>query len=87
MTVCFRAGTAGDKDPEVAALLDAIGELLDAVRRLTRLSERLLESATAGAPLTPEHARQVRTEIETTRGGVEEIQAMLTLPRQRLRPM
>jgi hypothetical protein len=73
-------------DPEVDALLAATSELLTAFRRLTRLSERLLGSAT-GERLTPEQALQARREIETTREGIEEIDAMLTLRRQRLLPM
>jgi membrane peptidoglycan carboxypeptidase len=71
-------------DPD--ALFAATNEVLTALRRLTRLSERLLESAT-GEPLTPEQARQARSETETTREGIEQIDAMLTLRRQRLRPM
>jgi hypothetical protein len=61
--VCFQAGMAADNDPEVDAVLDATGELLEALRRLTRLSQRLLESATR-TPLTPEQALQARREIE-----------------------
>jgi hypothetical protein len=71
---------------EVAALIAATSELLEALLRLTRLSERLLESATRTS-FTPEQALQARREIESTREGIEQIDAMLTLRRQRLRLM
>jgi hypothetical protein len=67
----------------VTALLDALSELLEAMRRLALLTERLA----ARASLSTDAVGQVRYEIETTRNGVEKIDAMLTLRRQNLRPM
>jgi len=50
-------------DPEVRELLEAIDHLLDAMRRLAMLTERLAVRAS----LAPDEAHKVRREIETTR--------------------
>ena len=70
-------------DPELTAMLDALSELLEAMRRLSLLAERLA----ARASLNPDETRDVQHEIETTRNGVDKIDAMLTLRRQHLRPI
>lgn len=72
--------------PEVVALLDATSELPEALRRLTILAERLLASAT-GESLTAEQPEQARRERDVACDGIERLDAMLTLRRQRLRPM
>jgi hypothetical protein len=46
--------------PEVAALLNAQRELLEALRRLALLTERLLERAAAGRTLTLVEAGDAR---------------------------
>jgi hypothetical protein len=53
------------------------------MRRLALLTERLA----ARASLSPDEARDAHHEIETTRQGIERLDAMLTLRRQDLRPM
>jgi hypothetical protein len=70
-------------DPELAQWLESYRELLDAMRRLTTLIERLA----ARASLSADEARDVRHELETTRTPVEHLDAVLTLRKQRLRPM
>jgi hypothetical protein len=69
-------------DPETNALVDACTGLLEAIR-MTLLTERLA----ARASLSSDEARDVRQEIETTHAVIEQIDAMLTLRRQPLRPM
>jgi hypothetical protein len=69
--------------PEVAALLDTCHALLDGKRRLALLTERLAARASRSA----DKARDAHQEIETTRRGIERLDAMLTLRRQDLRPM
>jgi hypothetical protein len=71
------------QDPEVAALLDTCRALLEGLRRLALLTERLA----ARASLSPDEARDARQKIETTRQDIEQIDTMLTLRRQDLRPM
>jgi hypothetical protein len=66
-------------DSETAALLDACTELREALRRMTLLTERLA----ARASLSSDGARDVRQEIETARDSIEQMDAMLTLRRQR----
>jgi hypothetical protein len=70
-------------DPEVAALVDTCHALLEGMRRLALLTERLA----ARASLSPDDAREARQEIKTTRQSIEQIDAMLMLRRQDLRPM
>jgi hypothetical protein len=72
-------------DSEVAALLDTITELLDGMRRLRDLADRLMVRATDR--LTAEELRDARRELEVTQAGIEKLEAMLLLRRQRLRPM
>ena len=69
--------------PEVAALLDTLCELIEALRRSALLAERLV----ARASLTTDEARDVRHEIQTVRDFAERMEAMITLRRQNLRPM
>jgi hypothetical protein len=45
------------------------------------------ERLAARASLSADEARDARQEIETTRQGIEQMDAMLTLRRQDLRPM
>lgn len=70
-------------DPEVTALLEANAAPVEALRRLTRLAELLLSRAT----LTEAEAQDARHELETTRASIEQLETMLTLRRQRMRPM
>jgi hypothetical protein len=72
-------------DAEVAALLDTVKELLNGMRRLSDLSDRLITRA--GDRLTRDEAQDARRELETSRAGIEKLEAMLLLRRQRLRPM
>jgi hypothetical protein len=57
-------------DSEVTELLDATSELLEGLRRMTTLAERLMERAT-GEPLTEQEARDARRELDTTRAGIK----------------
>jgi hypothetical protein len=66
-------------DPEVTELLDTSRELIEAIRRLLLLSGRLLSRAT----LTSDEAKDAKPE---TRELLEQLDAMLTLRRQQLRP-
>jgi hypothetical protein len=68
-------------------LLDAAEALLETLRRSLTQSERLLERAATGKPLTPQETRDVRAEIDGTRAGIEQLEAMLTLRRQQMRRM
>jgi hypothetical protein len=54
--------------------------------RLLTFPDRLLVIATE-QPLTSEQALDARRELETTREGIERLNAILTLRRQDLRPM
>ena len=74
-------------DPEVASLLDTTSHLLQALRRLHTLTERLLDAATSSQPLTAENVTSARVELDAARMGIDEIEAMLALRRQTLRPM
>jgi hypothetical protein len=85
LTRFFSAAVAPD-DPELLALLDSYAELLEALRRLTTLSERLLERAEGRKPLTSQEAADARRELEITR-SIERLEAMLTMRRQKLRVM
>jgi hypothetical protein len=60
-----------------------MSELLEVLRRLALLTERL----GARASLSPEEARHVRREIDTTRDGIDRTETMLTLRGQQLRLM
>jgi hypothetical protein len=75
-----------ERDPEATALLDAADAVLEALRRSLMRSERLLKRASHGPLLTPEEERDVRLEIDATREAVAQLDAMLTLRRQHLRP-
>jgi hypothetical protein len=70
-------------DPEVRELLLTIEQLLDAMRRLAELTERLA----ARSSLNLDERRHVTAEIDDTLNSVDQLQAMLTLRRQRFRPM
>ena len=70
-------------DPEVVELLQACVALLEALRRMTDLSERVLQRAV----LTQAESDDARQEIATTRAGIEQLDAMLTLRRQKFRAM
>jgi hypothetical protein len=74
-------------DPELVSLLNRYTELLEAMRRLATLAEKLLERASTTTPLTSEEAAQARHEIDVALDGIERIDAMLTLRRQQLRPI
>jgi hypothetical protein len=74
-------------DPEVTALLSANAHLLDAMRRLVTLGDRLAARATSGPTLTPDEARDARAELDAARETVERIDTLLTLRRQHLRPL
>jgi hypothetical protein len=70
-------------DPEVLALLDVQEALLEAMRRLLVLTERLLSRAS----LTDSEARDARHELDVTHESLKQLEAMLTLRRQHMRPM
>jgi hypothetical protein len=58
-------------DPELLALLDSYAELLDGMRRLTTLAERLLERAEKH--LTAQESADARRELDTARDAVERL--------------
>jgi hypothetical protein len=74
-------------DPELTEWLASYRELLDAMRRLTALTERLLQRGAHGPLLSAEEAQDAHRDLEATRTAVEQLDAMLTLRRQQLRPM
>lgn len=70
-------------DPELADLLVSYAELLEAMRWLATLTERLA----ARVELTAPESQDVTAELEATRALIDQLDAMLTLRRQYLRPM
>ena len=74
-------------DPEVTELVAANTHLLDAMRRLVTLGDRLAARATSGPTLTPREAQDARAELDGVREAIERIDTLLTLRRQHLREM
>ena len=68
-------------------MLDGYGQLLEAMRRLLTLAERVLERGEQGQPLSAREAADAHEEIATTSAGIEQLDAMLTVRRQGLRVM
>jgi hypothetical protein len=76
-----------EDDPETVALLNGYRELLEAMRRLTTLTEVVLDRAFSGGALTHAEAAHARHEIGVARDGLERIEVMITLRRQQVRLM
>ncbi len=74
-------------DHEVNALLAANAHLLEAMRRLVTLGDRLAARATCGPTLTPDEAQDARAELDAARDAVERLDTLLTLRRLHLREM
>ena len=69
--------------PETLDLLKAIEHLLEGMRRLTMLAERLAYRAA----LSEREGQDVERELTTARDHVTQLDAMVTLWRQGSRPM
>jgi 5-methylcytosine-specific restriction endonuclease McrA len=75
---------ATPNEPYVQSLLAGYDQLLEAMRRLLVLSERLVDRATNGPSLTADEVRDAQHELTIARAGIERLDTLLVLFRQHL---
>lgn len=75
-------------DETARSLLDALEATVEAGQRLPlTLSERLLQRAAIGPLLTNQEHEDPNHELRISRDALDQLQALVLLMRQRLRPM